>query len=130
MELLRSLHQAGVPLSGFLGPQRTRRGNLATVMNITVNLGGQEWVIPQLTPNQDWDDILALLTEQELSEEQEARITDRAIAFALAEEERRPGTFPRYDSVLEAEAASAGESAGKAVPMPEPFVRARYPGRP
>jgi hypothetical protein len=124
-----SLHQAKVPLTGFLGPQRTKRGGAATVMNIGVNLGGQEWVIPQLTPNQDPEDLLALLSEAELTPEQEQRITDRAIEFALEEERRNPGTFAKYNSVLGAEAAARGESAGKGHVAPLPAPRPQYPGR-
>lgn len=123
-----SMHQSKVPLTGFLGPQRTKRGS-ATVMNIGVNLGGQEWVIPQLTPNQEPEDLLALLSEEPLTPEQERRITERAIAFAMEEERRRPGTFAKYNSVLGAEAAAGGESAGKghvpSLPAPQP----QYPGR-
>jgi hypothetical protein len=126
----RSMHQSKVPLTGFLGPQRTKRGGAATVMNIGVNIGDQEWIIPQLTPNQDPEDLLALLSEEELTPEQEQRITDRAIEFAMEEERRRPGTFARYNSVLGATAAAGSESSGKGhIPTMAP-VRPQYPGRP
>lgn len=125
----RPIHESSVPLTGFLGPQRTKRGGAATVMNIGVNIGGREWIIPQLTPNQDPADILALLSEEDLSPAQQQRITDRAIEFAMEYERDHPGTFAHYNSVLDAETAARGESAGKGhvAPLPEP--RPQYPGR-
>lgn len=125
----RPLYQSRVPLTGYLGVQRTPRGS-ATVMNIGVNIDGQEWLIPQLTPNQDPEDLFALLTGKSLTPEQERRITDRAIEFAMQEERRQPGTFPKYNSILDLEADARGESAGKgmipALPEPPPAL----PGRP
>jgi hypothetical protein len=124
----RQGYQASVPLTGFLGPQRTASGRPATHLNFSANLGGLEWLIPQLTPNQTAEDLRALLSEQELPRDQQERIQRQAIDYALALEREHPGTFPQYASVPEAMAAGMGGMKHLFVrPLPTP--RPQYPGR-
>src|SRR6266403_1346452 len=102
VEGMLPLHQATMPLTGFMGVQRPHDGGFATWLNQTVNLGGLEWLIPLLTPNQSPEDLAAMLKDmRSLTPEQHRRISDRAVDFGLEQERAQPGTFAKYPTSVE-----------------------------
>jgi hypothetical protein len=127
------LHQATMPLQGFLGPQQTAsspgdpQAGFATWLNTGIGHQGREWLVPLLTPNQHPDDVKALLSGERLSQEQDERVATRAWEFARQYEGTNPGTFAKYPTSIEATAAALGPSKNlfyRFPPVPE-----RYPGR-
>jgi hypothetical protein len=127
------LHQATMPLLGFLGPQQTPAtpdnpyGGFATWLNTSMGHRGQEWLVPLLTPNQDHQDVKALLSGVELTPEQDQRIYSRAWQFARQYETENPGTFAKYPTSIEATAAALGPSKNLLYRFPP--VAIQYPGR-
>ena len=127
------LERANVPLLGFLGPQRTPAtpgnpvGGFATWLNAGMGHKGREWLVPLLTPNQDLQDVQALVQGARLTPEQEQRIYDRAWQFAQQHEAQNPGTFAQYPTSIEATAAALGPS--KNLLYRSPPVPPAYPGR-
>lgn len=98
---------SGVPLEGYLGPQKTARGDHATVMMITVTdprlNNGRATNIPLLVPGQV--DLPALLQGQRPTAQQQ----DVAITHALTRVTQGE-QIPAYDSIADAEQAARQES--------------------
>ena len=136
------LHQATMPLQGFLGPKTppatpdNRYGGFATWMNLTGGPpAGLNWLFPSLTPNQDPEDVRGMLRDDPALRrghpmEDQARtrqIADLAAQFAQQMERSTPGTFAKYPTSVEALAAALGAS--KNLFYRQPATQPQYPGR-
>ena len=124
------LYQASMPLTGFLGPQLNNRGGFSTWLNESSNINGMEWLYPLLTPNQSSPDVHALVNNQEISPEHMQLISQLARFFAMQQEQKQPGTFAQYPTVIEALAAALSPGSkdmfAQPVEWPQPSM---YPGR-
>ena len=124
------LQEAKEPLTGFLGPQRTASGHPATWIHSSMNVGGLEWLIPLLTPNQTTEILRALLSDKPLTQAQRDEAEDKAYQFAVEKERQEPGTFAKYPTVLEAYVAAMSPSKNLIVrPLPEWPTPTPLPGR-
>ena len=121
------LYQANMPLTGFLGPQRTPGGGFATWLNMGANLDGLEWLIPLLTPNQAPSDIQALTQGQSMDPAHRRQVEDLAVQFARQYEQQNPGTFAKYPTSIEADVEAMDPI--KNLFYRSPPVPPAYPGR-
>lgn len=127
------LEYATMPFLGFRDPQRMPASpewpysSVATWMNTGIGHQGREWLVPLLTPNQDRDDVRTLLEGRRLEKDQEERMYQRAWDFAQKYERAHPGTFAKYPTSIEAQAAAMGAS--KNLMYKFPPVPPSYPGR-